>query len=244
MTPRQYISNPLGKGSAIASQKVREELDKEFNTLQHEMKLTRYVIEGYRLIYHVMIPSRSLKTLWYDVILEFDLEQDPAATSIMDLNFLVFSNCPSFGYTYAYTFYRQHMIPKWLQRKYPSKILNHPPVMRNQYQIIFYERSLYLALRFITRRTTVGIEDSKASALLLENTQSIAKTVQSFDSVMDKYERTKKPKEKEDDKKKQFPKKKAQPPITSRPSITSVKKVKNDTVRKAKSTTVKKVKKI
>lgn len=247
MTPRQYIMNPLGKGSAIASQKVREELDKEFTTLQHDITLKRYFIQGYRLIYHVIIPSRSVKNLNYDVILEFDLEQDPNATSIQDLNFQTFSNCPSFVYTYAHTFYKMNMIPTWLQKKYPKDILSKAPDIRNHYQIIFYERSLYLALRYITRKQTVGIEDSKSMSLALESTQTVYSKVKPFDDIMSAYNRAKKPSK--DVKKKDEPKTriKSKPAIISKPSLSYTKKVKSistATVKKSKTSQTKKVKKI
>lgn len=58
---------------------------------------------GGRTIVHVKCPSESVSNFFYDVLLE--LEYSDLTTRLEDCDVKIFSNCPSFVYTYAYVFY-------------------------------------------------------------------------------------------------------------------------------------------
>lgn len=64
-------------------------------------------LPGGRHIVHVKVPSKTLNRFFYDVLLEF--EPTPGATTFEDCNIRIFSNSPSFVYSYAYVFY--HLDP-------------------------------------------------------------------------------------------------------------------------------------
>lgn len=238
MTPKEYMTNPMGKGSTVASSSVRDNLDKEFETIRHNMRLDRFLVKGHRLIFHVQLPSRSITNLKYNIIIEFDLEQNPGAKNISELNFMCFSNCPSFVYTYAYVFYYKHMIPTWVQNKYPREVLNNAPEMRNQYQVTFYERSLYLALKYITQKSYSDIAGSKGMAMNLESTQTLHHVIATVDEIMSIHSRTKAKVAEKDKKPERKPTKKSTPKWGSGSSVAQTKSVKSagSTTKSTKTT--------
>lgn len=137
---------------------------------------------GNRLIVHVKVPSRSLKKFYYDVLLE--LEPVDGAVTFGDCNVKVFSNCPSFIYTYAYVFYhldtgdqstgktrksRSGMIIDTFTRKIPrdrllmpgtekkvgKKVLNNEPSTRNPLGLPYFDSSIYAAIFYLEDVTTL-----------------------------------------------------------------------------------------
>lgn len=70
---------------------------------------TSYLVTpGDTLTIHVKVPSNSLKKFYYDILLELTPIKD--AKSIEECHVKIFSNSPSFVYSYAYVFY--HLDPE------------------------------------------------------------------------------------------------------------------------------------
>ena len=185
MNIRDYLINPMGRGSAVLSLPARRrELDEQYKILYPRIKLTWYLLGNKFHIAHLKIPSRRHERLYYDVLVQFDIESIPSNTStINNCNIKVFSNCPSFTYTYAYTFNKNKDLIEWVRRKYPSTVLLQKPSQRNPYQILNYERSLYFAFRYLTSYGRNYIEQIKSSSIKVTGYTRILSTVRSSDEI-------------------------------------------------------------
>lgn len=152
MNAKEYLSNPMGKGSSILMlNEARRILDSQYEKIVSKITLKWYSYSSNHLVAHVKIPSRSAEGLMYDVLLEFNLSSVPEnITTIDKASLRVFSNCPSFTYTYANIFDKQGDLINWTKTKYSKKIFELDPKIRNPHQIRSYERSLYFAIKYIT----------------------------------------------------------------------------------------------
>ena len=150
MTIGEYLKNPYGKGSAFsASTKQKDDLDAQFKDIADKILSKIYRYRDF-VIYHVVVPSTKKESNSYDVIIEVETKNlhDGAAT-LEDAPFKVFSNCPSFIFTYAHVFRGNGMLCEWLLPKYNPEVRTKAPVVRNQYGIVGLERSMYLALKHL-----------------------------------------------------------------------------------------------
>lgn len=203
MTPSEYLQNPSGKGSSFVPATVRGNLNDQYATMYRNIKARYYIIDDARLICHVGIPSRTVKDLRYDVILEFNIKNlPPEVTNISHLEFKCFSNCPSFVYTYAHVFKRKGFLCNWLALKYPVEVMTDKPETRNSQMIISYERSLYLALKFMVNDGRNRLSFLTKVAEKVESNHAITKWVKPFDLVMERYGKSTTTKKKEEPDKK------------------------------------------
>ena len=103
-----YHNNPSGKGSAfINNQKeLKQKYQDLLNHIENNMKIKWYNLNNKTLICHVLLPSTSLNKINYDILFSFNIDATDLNTQ-KTINYFpmqVFSNCPSFTFTYAYTF--------------------------------------------------------------------------------------------------------------------------------------------
>ena len=204
MTPSGYLQNPSGKGSSfVPTATIRGNLNDQYATLYRDIKARYYIVDDARLICHVGIPSRSVKDLRYDVILEFNIKDlSPEITNISHLQFKCFSNCPSFVYTYAHVFKRNGLLCNWLALKYPVEVMTDKPNTRNSQMIISYERSLYLALKFMVNDGRNRLSFLTKVAEKVNSNQPIIQSIKPFDLVMERYSKATSTKKKEEPDKK------------------------------------------
>lgn len=107
-----YINNPMGKGSSVMPlREIRKSLDDQYEQLKDQMKMVSFIKNKRFLILVINVPSRHAKGLFYNVVFEFNLEgiADTEST-IGNLDFKCFSNCPSFSYTYARAFKKRYAV--------------------------------------------------------------------------------------------------------------------------------------
>ena len=243
MNIQEYLKNPNGKGSsAFMVSDMRKVLDEQYKALHGTLSVRWHKISERHLIAHVKVPSHSVERLYYDVLLEFDIDTIPKnQTVINNGNCRVFSNCPSFVYTYAHVFDENKNLISWCKKKYPKQIFTKDPKTRNPSKIINYERSLYFAIKFILSEgrnykgkiNLVQIKEKTHSNLLDK--------IQSVDEVLEIYNRNKK--KKSANEKKEDKKQKTSKPITKKEKKGVIKTV--ITTKKTKQTNrVKKTKKI
>ncbi len=187
MTIKEYLVNPYGKGSAFSGiSKQQEAVDAQYKDLEASIGVKIYRFRAY-IIYHVVIPSTKKDTVNYDVIIEVDTKDiKPGAASLEDLDFKVFSNCPSFIFTYANAFHNNGMLCEWLLQKYSSEVRKNASVQRNKYGIIGFERSIYLALKYLhsTGKTRYGVYQT--SGRKVNSRTEIINAVRSQQQIMDK----------------------------------------------------------
>lgn len=187
MTIGEYLKNPYGKGSSFASSsKQKEDLDNQFKEISEKIISKIYRYRDF-VIYHVIIPSTKKDTVNYDVIIEVETKNlHEGAATLEDLDFKVFSNCPSFIFTYAHVFRGNGLLCEWLLPKYNKEVRTKPPTQRNQYGIVGLERSIYLALKHIraTGKTKFGVYQT--SGKKISGRTEIINSVRSQQQIMDK----------------------------------------------------------
>ena len=187
MTIGEYLKNPYGKGSAFSSSlKEKEDLDKQFKELNERINSKIYRYRDF-VIYHVIIPSTKKDTVTYDVVIEVETKNlHEGAATLEDLEFKIFSNCPSFIFTYAHVFRGNGILCDWLLPKYNKEVRTKPPAQRNQYGIIGLERSMYLALKHIhsTGKTKFGVYQTTGKKV--SGRTEIINNVRSQQQIMDK----------------------------------------------------------
>lgn len=196
MNLNQYLSNPSGKGSAILPiNSIKADLNAQFEQLRNDIKMKVYMNKK-TLIYKIDIPSRSNKDVVYDVILEYDLTKLPDdKTTINELEFSCFSNCPSFAFTYAYIFNEKGLLCTWLKDKYDKKIIREKPEVRNEYQIMGFERSLYIALKYISLSGRNKVDNIRILSTNFKKYSDIKSLIKTQEEIMESLNKKKKGKE-------------------------------------------------
>lgn len=169
----EYMDNPMGKGStAIANRGlIRTNLDNRYEKLitkHHDFKCNRY-FDGSRFYFHIFIPSETERENDYDVVIELS---DPLGDFTKDITLnryvmRVFSNCPSFVFTYAYVFNKYGMLIDDLRDKYTDIVFDNEPDIKNPGQIINFEKSIYFACKYLSTHKTL------LNKITLANTSSI-----------------------------------------------------------------------
>lgn len=187
MTIADYLQNPYGKGSAFSSSsKQKDDLDNQFTKLSEKIISKIYRYRDF-VIYHVVIPSTKKDDVNYDVVIEVETKYlHQGAANLDALNFKVFSNCPSFIFTYAHVFRGCGMLCDWLLPKYNKEVRTKAPVKRNQYGIVGLERSVYLALKHLhaSGKTRVGVYQTAGKKV--HGRTEIINAVRTQQQIMDK----------------------------------------------------------
>lgn len=185
-----YSSNPSGKGSAIiANQKdLKEKYQNTLTNLENDIKIKWYKLKNSTLICHILLPSTSIENIKYDILFSFKVDNLDSLNA-KTLNYIpmqVFSNCPSFTYTYAYTFNKNNLLIPWLKNKIPTKVLSKNSQVRNKYNIISYEKSLYLSTLFLLDgRTNLSI--IKQIAIPINDVKQLTTSINRSDYIVDLY---------------------------------------------------------
>lgn len=157
-TMRDYLSNPMGTGSTAVANKniIKQNLDSRYAKLIEKHKdftVKVYNIKGTMgYFFHIIIPSETRDDGTYDIVLRLYPEDRDIAkdASIKRYIMQVFSNCPSFTYTYAYVFHEYNMLIDLLKDKYGKQVLSDNPIVRNPGEVINFEKSIYYACKYIT----------------------------------------------------------------------------------------------
>lgn len=224
MKLKRFLSDEisLGKGAVkIPAAEMIQKYRDQYNMMKARglrFKFTlHYVLPGGRVIIHVKVPSETVRNFYYDVLLELSL--DGGAKKFEDCHVRVFSNCPSFVYTYAYVFYhladdergKQSMMIDDLKQKIPKnsimiqdvaqKVGDTPlidrPVVRNPYGLPLFDKSIYYAVFYILERldfnrTMYNKHISSINAILNEITDFDTLMIQRKSAVQKERDRERK----------------------------------------------------
>lgn len=128
-----------------------------------------YVQPNGRTIVHFKIPSETVHDFFYDVLLE--LNRSGGATTFEDCHVKMFSNCPSFVYTYAHVFYtmkdpdtgtdsmiidkfnqkipKDRLLVKGSEKVLPKESLTDAPSTRNPANLNLPDKSIYFAIFYL-----------------------------------------------------------------------------------------------
>lgn len=187
-----YLANPYGKGTGVVpSNVIRSNVENETATMYPApIRFKAYRVPHQHLVLHCRLPSRTKKDIFYDIVMDFDLAPGfETRRSIAKYDCTVFSNSPSFYYTYAKVFQEKGVLCPWLRKKYERRIMKKSPEKRNPSNIIGYERTLYTGM-WVTMQQTRG----RTARDLYDNAQEmsykeLAKLVQSQDEIETAYEK-------------------------------------------------------
>lgn len=175
MNIKDYMNNPGGKGSVTpGKQLLLNDLDRRYALLERdkpiELKIYR---DKYSYIFHLIITTEANeKENTYDVVLKFDpsTKSDRFDGSIKNYNMKMFSNCPSFTYTYAYVAHINGLLVDGLRDKYDKETLKNPPIQRNPRLVLNYEKSIYYACKYIMEKGYLNKASIDAQSLRFNKT--------------------------------------------------------------------------
>lgn len=196
-TLKSYIDNPFGKsmGSIAGNQNaIKENYMNQMLAIESMIAIKWYMIKDKTFIAHIKIPSsneKSSQKIFYDVIFEFDISNLTNEVSINNLPLKVYSNCPSFTFTYARVFWDSNLVPKWIKGKFNKAVFKHNPSERNVNKMIGYEKSLYMSGLFLLRNQRNMITVIKSMAMQLSNYSVILTDTKSSDEIMEEINQTK-----------------------------------------------------
>lgn len=155
MTIMEYYNNPAGVGAAVIPNReaIRADYTNRFDKLYRTKKdLFRIDVfkDGDEYFILVVIPSEDGdRNNTYDVVVKFvPTDMSKSHPTVRAYNIQLFSNSPSFVYTYAYVFDKEELMVKELRNKFSDETFQ-PPTTRNPYEGISYEKSTFMAIEFI-----------------------------------------------------------------------------------------------
>lgn len=195
MTLNEYVVNPLGKGdSSLPGGKLLiKQLEDKYYALDREkgklIKMDEY-FDPYSgsFYFHLVIPSETKRTNTYDVVICF---QDPdkkhrGDLSIKDYDVTFFANTPSFAYTFAYVYNEYGLLIPFLANKLGKEMITKAPIVRNQYEIVSYDKYLFFAAKYILDSKMMN----KAALQLKEKRfgqRSFSAKIRTLDQIMKEY---------------------------------------------------------
>ena len=153
MSIRQYVDNPYRGSAFLASRKViKEGLNLTFIKLLQNYR-SQFFAVPYRypngdVLFHVRVPSEDYKDnkIVYDVLFRIEFD-NTKRYSLRDMR--LFSNSPSFLFTYSYVYYHTDMIIPEFVGKLPQIAITTPPAIRNPFETLGFEKSTYMAARYL-----------------------------------------------------------------------------------------------
>ena len=168
MLIQEFFNNPAGKGSAMLNIKAtKAEYDKRYDSFCKHITHQVFLVKDDIYIL-VRIPS-SVDGILYDVVIKFFPNQTSGGNSILDMDFQIFSNSPSFVFTYAHAYYKRHMLIKELNRKLSRDAIKLLAESRNPYNVISYDYTVYCAIKYILLNEYTTLESFKKDSRTVES---------------------------------------------------------------------------
>lgn len=149
-----YIANPTGKGSAYVANRsmIKQGLNLVFIKLLQKFRRQFYAIpytySNGDILFWVKVPSETYdqNKISYDVMFLIKYDKSKRREN-RDIE--VYSNCPSFVFTYCYVYNKRGLFLQKLREKMPIEALTKPPVIRNPIESLGFEKSTYIAARYL-----------------------------------------------------------------------------------------------
>lgn len=202
MTLKEYVENPMGRGDSTLGQNRKLIVDTlkgkyESLTNRKEIKMKCYIAEmaiPKKYYIHLTIPSETERENTYDAIFEFTQDKDVPMTK---WNVRVFSNSPSFAFTFAYVYLKHDLMIKGLAKKLGKEFMRKEPNIRNRYQVVSYEKYVFFGAMFILDSKILGEEAFRKKATSVPTTvypgkvRTLEEIMKEYDSAKGKLERKK-----------------------------------------------------
>lgn len=158
MTIHDYYTNPYGKGSTFVNvTKIKEDLELRYDKMLAKSKKGFHVKvyrrgrkENAEYFILVHMPSETLEGLYYDVVIQLTpWKGTDHAKTINNYHIKFFSNSASFVFTFAYTYNIHNLLVKECINKLDKETLRKSPTIRNQYNMVGFEKTLFYACHYI-----------------------------------------------------------------------------------------------
>ena len=223
MTLKEYLTNPLGKGdsSLPGGKLVMRSMEEKYFKLDQkkgrDIKLTPYY-DGYSgdVYMHIIIPSETERDNTYDVVIRFfdQSKSHKMDLSIANYDVQFFTNDPSFVYTHAYVYREYGLLIAFLEDKLGKEALTKPPVVRNQFEVVSYDKYLFFGAKYVLdgknllNKAMLQMTAKPFSAkLLYRNVRSAKKIMEEYEIAEGKLRQDKKYKKDQENKSSRKPKK-------------------------------------
>ena len=185
MNISEFYNNPMGKGStALNIKAIKSDYDKKYNKISNIINHTTYFIKK-DIYINILIPS-SVNGIFYNVVLKFTPNSKSTGISVTDMDFQIFSNSPSFLYTYANTYKKHKLLIRELDRKLSREMIKNIATTRNPYSILSYDFTVYSALRYIFQNGYIKIDSLKLGAVQTNSITPLLKSVQDWEDLQKK----------------------------------------------------------
>jgi hypothetical protein len=187
MTMDQYLANPQGKGSVLSHAKQwRAEYDPRYErliALVESFETYVYKNGSNQYYIHVKMPSETHAEVMYDVVLKVDKKGLVSDKSITDWQLRAISNSPSFVFTYENVFRRNKLLVEELKSLLPDEAYDNPPKIRNPFNAVGYEKTVYFAIKNLIANGYTSITKLEQVASKIDLRQ-LRKEFSDFDKVM------------------------------------------------------------
>ena len=156
----EQIVKPFNSGfSAVSIKYLLENLQKRYLVnIEPNVTTVDAVKEKDNYFILVKIPSESnteykSDKIFYDVIIELLPPNKSYLNneSVRDYDVRVYSNCPSFTYTFTYVYYKKDALIKMPKGAYTRKALSKAPKVRNPLLLFGIEKTLWFTICYIDK---------------------------------------------------------------------------------------------
>ena len=199
ITMDEYLRNPNGRGAVMPGLvALKADYDNRFNQLMEtkpgSFKITMYSDKNV-LYAHMKIPSESYDSIAYDVVIRFTKDRS-SSDDIATWSMSMFSNAPSFVFTYTYTYRKYDIGIRELSAYLDKRALTDRPKIKNPYGMLGPDKSIYFALKYISKSPDITQVILNAKKLSL---RELGKNIVLFSGIMTKIDIEKKKKRNEND---------------------------------------------
>ena len=145
---KEFLNNPAGKGASILNiSATKNDFIKRYDSIVKQIDHKVYFVKK-DVYFLINIPS-SVNGIKYDILVKFEPTSKSTGKTITDMSMQLFSNSPSFLYTYANAYDKQKLFIRACKRKLSSKMLNDIAKTKNPYGVLSYDFSIFAALYYI-----------------------------------------------------------------------------------------------
>lgn len=195
MILRDYLDNPMGAGdsSIVNRQLITANLNQKYNELTSKKKIEYFIYRESTSVFliHLIIPSESERDNSYDVVFRFAAGSKEIYNekSIRNYDVQVFSNSPSFAYTFANVYEANDLLVKSLKSKFDPLVFKKDPVVRNKYKIVNYEKYIYFGAKFIMEGKLFFSKEYLIGNARIYNPKKFSTSIRDMDTIMVEYQR-------------------------------------------------------
>lgn len=187
-TLQEFLNHPFNPYGTIEAPGFREEkqrLDAKYEKCMSEIYFVSSTeFEGSYFL-HIRIPSESRKETFYDVVIQF-FTTDPSLENKDSLSHYLlqfFSNSPSFIYKYAALYRSRGYMIDAFQSKLNAKYMDTPPTKQNKGGILLFDKSLYLACKYILDNRLSLMSKVRLKGLHRVSMKTLINNIASVDEV-------------------------------------------------------------